>query len=79
MDARAHFRRRGARKAKPLARLARPMTLVRGIWSGARGACPVCGNDVQRTHAFNGARLTDAYACGRCGPTEYRVSVAPLS
>lgn len=47
-----------------------------GKFSGARGCCPVCGRDVERTHAFNGARLLDRYGCFRCGPTEYVVAVA---
>jgi predicted RNA-binding Zn-ribbon protein involved in translation (DUF1610 family) len=52
----------------------RPMQqLLTGKFSGARGACPVCGHDVERKHSFNGARLLDEYACYRCGPTSYRV------
>lgn len=50
------------------------MTVVTGMLSGARGCCPVCGHDVARTHAFNGARLQDRYACYRCGPTTYQVT-----
>lgn len=46
-----------------------------GKFSGARGACPVCGHDVQRTHAFNGARIAESYGCYRCGPTVYTVPV----
>lgn len=53
------------------------MLLMAGILTHARGSCPVCGNDVSRTHAFNGSRLVDQYACYRCGPTEYRVKVRP--
>lgn len=49
--------------------------MIVGTLAGARGACPVCGNDVARTHAFNGARLLDRYGCYRCGPTEYVVPV----
>lgn len=51
-------------------------TLLIGKLAGARGACPVCGRDVERTHAFNGARLMDRYGCYRCGVTEYVVAVA---
>lgn len=47
-----------------------------GLFSHTTGACPCCGRDVARTHAFDGARLLDTYACRRCGPTAYRVAVA---
>ena len=46
-----------------------------GTLSSSRGCCPVCGQDVARTHLFNGARLMDRYGCYRCGFTEYTVSV----
>lgn len=46
-----------------------------GLMSGARGACPVCGRDVERRHLFDGARLRDSYGCLRCGPTVYSVAV----
>lgn len=46
-----------------------------GTLSTSRGACPVCGLDVAFTHSFNGAALTDSYACTRCGPTKYTVPV----
>ena len=46
-----------------------------GKLSASRGACPVCGRDVARTHAFNGARLLESYGCHRCGPTSYVVAV----
>lgn len=45
-----------------------------GKMNGARGCCPSCGRDVQRTHSFNGARLRESYTCWRCGPTEYTVT-----
>jgi predicted RNA-binding Zn-ribbon protein involved in translation (DUF1610 family) len=50
------------------------MTLVTGLMSRALGACPVCGREVERTHAFNGLRLVDSYSCYRCGPTRYQVA-----
>ena len=55
--------------------LVAPIHVV-GKLQGARGACPVCGTDVARTHAFNGARLLDRYGCFRCGVTEYVVMAA---
>jgi len=55
------------------------MLLMAGTFAHARGSCPVCGSDVERTHAFNGSRLVDQYACYRCGPTEYRVKVRPAA
>lgn len=51
--------------------LGRTMTV--GKLCGARGACPVCGADVERRHSFNGARLRESYGCWRCGPTVYAV------
>lgn len=47
--------------------------MLTGMFAGARGACPVCGHDVERTHSYNGAHLMDKYSCYRCGPTSYRV------
>lgn len=52
----------------------RAMMLL-GLLSRANGCCPSCGRDVARTHAFDGLRLLDTYACGRCGPTAYQVRV----
>ncbi|HWH09351.1 MAG TPA: hypothetical protein VNX21_09130 [Candidatus Thermoplasmatota archaeon] len=49
--------------------------MLLGLLSRTTGCCPSCGRAVQRTHAFDGARLMDTYACGRCGPTAYRVAV----
>ena len=49
------------------------MLALAGTFSHTTGACPVCGSDVSRNHAFNGSRLVDTYSCYRCGPTEYRV------
>lgn len=54
----------------------RALMLLTGMFAGARGACPVCGKDVELRHAFNGVRLTDSYGCYRCGPTTYSVRVS---
>lgn len=49
------------------------MMLLSGTFTHTTGSCPVCGKDVQRTHAFDGRKLRDAYSCYRCGPTTYAV------
>jgi ribosomal protein S27AE len=49
------------------------MTLLAGNFTRTNGSCPRCGHDVARTHAYDGRRLRDEYACYRCGPTLYAV------
>jgi ribosomal protein S27AE len=51
------------------------MLLNKGLFARATAACPVCGNPVEMTHAFNGARLRESFGCYRCGPTTYTVRV----
>lgn len=53
------------------------MPLFTGTFTGATGACPVCGASVGRVHAFNGAKVIDSYACLRCGPTVYASAFSP--
>lgn len=48
-------------------------TISLGILHKTRGACPVCGRDVERRHTYNGHRLQESYGCYRCGPTTYTV------
>lgn len=45
--------------------------MLHGILLSATGACPVCGQDCNRTHAFNGHVLTDRYDCAACGESVY--------
>ena len=61
----------GARIADAMAQL----LLNKGLLARATAACPVCGNPVEMTHAFNGARLRESFGCYRCGPTTYTVRV----
>lgn len=51
--------------------------IVGGI-TNLRGACPVCGTDVDRKHKWSGAHVGETYACPDCGETEYHVARATL-
>jgi ribosomal protein S27AE len=51
------------------------LLMNKGLLARATAACPVCGNPVEMTHAFNGARLRESFGCFRCGPTTYTVRV----
>lgn len=47
------------------------VTMFSGGRTATTGACPGCGDEVERVHAWSTGSSSDAYDCPACGPFTY--------
>lgn len=51
---------------------------IRGGLTNTDGACPGCGAEVKRVHAWSNDGARESYDCPRCGTFEYTTGGARL-